>query len=139
MKEEEEISPLVESLQQEKKQILSRLGESDARLHILEAELDDREARTSKDRYLICISELMEDTNNYNRRDTEELRNECGRLARKTRSLEAHIEDLERAPPNTSSSPLRPSSGMSWNRMFEDYQALQGQVCHLLYSSFYYY
>lgn len=50
------------------------------------------------------------------------MRNECSRLARRARDLEAQIEEMQRDSPFHSRSP----SG--WNRLFEDHQALRAQV-----------
>ena len=50
-KDEEGISPLVEALQQEKKQLLARLQDSDERQQVLEADNDARDARVTKERY----------------------------------------------------------------------------------------
>lgn len=49
--DEEGISPLVESLQQEKKQLLARLKESDQRTQTLESDLDAKDSRDGRDRY----------------------------------------------------------------------------------------
>jgi hypothetical protein len=60
------------------------------------------------------------------RRDAEDVKSECSRLARRSRDLEAQLEDMQRESMNPTSFASRSSSG--WSRLFEDHQALQAQV-----------